>query len=49
MMCMISHVGKVMGLPVATAVDKEIYGDDVGRIIITSRLYFINTYINCCN
>ena len=35
--------------PVARAVDKEIYGDDVGRLIKTNKLYFISKYINCCN
>ena len=56
-MCMIiiSHGGKVVGLlssstdPVARAVDKQIYEDNVGRLIKTNRLYFISMYINCCN
>ena len=52
-MCMISNGGKVVGLlsssidPVARAVDKKIYGDNVGRLIKTGRLYiFISMYIS---
>ena len=32
--------------PVARAVDKQIYGDDVGRLIKTNRLYFISIYVS---
>ena len=49
-MCITIPGGKVVGLlsstyPVARTFDREIYRDDVEKLIKTSSLYFIGVYI----